>query len=78
MVPAPTPGVVQIPDLVTSMRGARLQVRLDAVGPVDAVPMAIGTAAYRIVQESLTNVLRHAGAAPTVVTVRGAPPTLTT
>ena len=66
----PTPGVEQIRDLVGSMRGTRLPVSLDSCGDLDAVPKPIGTAAYRIVQESLTNVLRHAAAAPTVVHVR--------
>jgi signal transduction histidine kinase len=67
---APTPGIEQITDLVASMRDARLAVTLEECGPLDTVPKPIGIAAYRIVQESLTNVIRHANAAPTAVTVR--------
>jgi signal transduction histidine kinase len=67
---APTPGVEQITALVASMHAAGVAVTLERCGPLDSVPKAVGTAAYRIVQESLTNVIRHAAAAPAVVTVR--------
>jgi signal transduction histidine kinase len=67
---APTPGVEQIADLVAAMRDTRLPVTLQQCGPLDTVPKPIGTAAYRIVQESLTNVIRHAAAAPTLVSVQ--------
>jgi signal transduction histidine kinase len=66
---APTPGVEQITELVASMRDARLPVTLQRRGTLDTVPKPIGTAAYRIVQESLTNMIRHAASAPTVVLV---------
>jgi len=52
---------------VASMSDARLDVTLEQDGSLDAVTKPVGTAAYRIVQESLTNVIRHAGAATTVV-----------
>jgi signal transduction histidine kinase len=56
---APAPDVEQLPRLVADMRSAGLQVELElADGPV---PEVVGGAAYRIVQESLTNVVRHAG-----------------
>ncbi len=67
---APTPGLGQIGDLVTSARNAHLSVSLDVAGPVEAVRVPVGTAAYRIVQESLTNVIRHARAARADVRVR--------
>jgi signal transduction histidine kinase len=67
---APMPGVGEIPELVASVRDAHLPVTLEQSGELDAVPAAVGTAAYRIVQESLTNVLRHADAAPTSVCLR--------
>ncbi len=69
----PTPGVDQLWQLVAATREAGLEVRLAVHGPTDAVPNARGTAAYRIVQESLTNVLRHAGAATASVTVTAGP-----
>jgi signal transduction histidine kinase len=56
---APTPDLHQVTRLVQDMREAGLSVDLD----LDAapVPEVVGGAAYRIVQESLTNVVRHAG-----------------
>ena len=52
------------------MHDANVSVGLVQTGDLRAVPAAVGTAAYRIVQESLTNVARHAGGAPATVTVR--------
>ena len=65
----PTPGLAQIADLVVSTRHAGLPVTLEVAGPVDKVTASVGTAAYRIVQESLTNVMRHAGGAAVTVIV---------
>ena len=58
---APAPDLGRLPDLINSMREAGLSVEL--VNGMDraAVPDIVGGAAYRIVQESLTNVARHAG-----------------
>ncbi len=58
---APQPGLADIPDLVKRLRANGLSVTLEWRGdatPVDAGP---ALATYRIVQESLTNVLKHAG-----------------
>jgi signal transduction histidine kinase len=66
---SPTPGLEQIAQLVASTRHARLPVTLTVDGPVDAVAKPVATAAYRIVQESLTNVLRHAGTATAIVAI---------
>src|SRR4051794_21399481 len=74
---APTPGVEAVAELVASMSDAHLPVTLQQDGALDAIPSPVGTAAYRIVQESLTNVVRHGGSAPTVVTVRVADHRLT-
>jgi signal transduction histidine kinase len=56
----PGPGLADLPLLLDRMRdgGLRLSVTLPEH---DAVPPDVGAVAYRIVQESLTNVLRHAG-----------------
>jgi len=51
-----------LPNLVASMRDAGLDVRLDLNLDERSVPEVIAAAAYRIAQESLTNVVRHAGA----------------
>jgi len=60
---APGPGLSDLPDLVAAMRAAGLEVSLvSAVDPAVRIPVATASAAYRIVQESLTNVVRHAGA----------------
>ncbi len=67
---APTPGIGEIPQLVTTARDAGVSVSLVLDGPTDLVPRPVGIAAYRIVQESLTNIIRHAGAKSAGVTVR--------
>jgi signal transduction histidine kinase len=59
---APVPGAADIPRLAQSTAASGLTVELSMEGPVEAVPGVIGTAAYRVVQESLTNVLRHSRA----------------
>ncbi len=64
----PQPGIERLPDLVDEGRGAGLDVAL-AVDVGVPVPDGPSLAVYRIVQESLTNVLRHAPGAPTTVGV---------
>ncbi|HEX2084273.1 MAG TPA: sensor histidine kinase [Solirubrobacteraceae bacterium] len=58
---APVPGLDDVPRLVERMRAAGLDVGLEVDGDGDPVSDVAGTAAYRIVQEALTNVVRHAG-----------------
>jgi signal transduction histidine kinase len=65
----PTPGLSQVAALVETTRGTRLDVPLTVDGPTAIVPRSVGTAAYRIIQESLTNVLRHANATTARVTI---------
>lgn len=57
---APTPGLEDIPALVVVMREAGMAVDLDLGPNLGELPAAVGAATYRIVQESLTNVARHA------------------
>jgi signal transduction histidine kinase len=57
---SPQPGLEQVGELVASLRAGGLQTRLE-VEPMQ-LPPGIALAVYRIVQESLTNVLKHAGA----------------
>ena len=56
----PQPGIDQLPELVASFRAAGLPVVVESRG-VPAASEALQTAVHRIVQESLTNALRHAG-----------------
>ncbi|MEU7874657.1 histidine kinase [Dactylosporangium sp. NPDC049140] len=58
----PTPGVAGLADLVERMSGTGLEVALAVADTVRALPEAVDRTVYRIVQEALTNVLRHAGA----------------
>jgi signal transduction histidine kinase len=53
--------------LIARMRGAGLQVSCRVAGSPQALPAGVARAAYRIVQEALTNVVRHAGGAPAAV-----------
>jgi signal transduction histidine kinase len=64
----PTPDLAELPLLIETVRSAGLPVEVEVVGQRRALPAAIELAAYRIVQESLTNTLRHAG--PASATVR--------
>jgi signal transduction histidine kinase len=54
-------GLGDIPDLVSAARRSGLDVDLEIVGDLAASGTATGEAGYRIVQEALTNVLRHSG-----------------
>jgi signal transduction histidine kinase len=58
---APRPGLAEVRSLVESTRAAGARVELSVSGALDGVPPVISREGYRIVQESLTNVLRHAG-----------------
>jgi signal transduction histidine kinase len=67
----PQPGMRDLPALVEQMREAGLITTLSVEGEAEPVPAGVDLAAYRLVQEGLTNSLRHAGTgARAVVTVR--------
>ncbi|MFF5971213.1 sensor histidine kinase [Streptomyces sp. NPDC012769] len=59
---APPRGLDDVPELVARAQGMGLDVTLTIEGPRQDVPAAVDRTVYRIVQESLTNVARHAGA----------------
>lgn len=69
---APDPGLADVTALIDGYRLGGLVVDAD-VDPTVDVDRAVGVAIYRIVQESLTNALRHAPGAPCTIAV-GAPP----
>jgi signal transduction histidine kinase len=66
----PTERLDRLPSLVESSRAAGLAVDVVIEGDARPLPPAVDTAAFRIVQESLTNVIRHAGPARATVAVR--------
>jgi len=68
---APAPGLAQVPDLVAAT-GPTVDVTLEMAGAIDDVSRPVGAAAYRVVQEALTNVLRHSGARHATVSVAAA------
>ena len=71
---APLPRLSDIPGLVDNLRAAGLDVALEVTGsPPDHVPPGVELASYRVVQESLTNVVRHAPGARVVVDLDYAP-----
>jgi signal transduction histidine kinase len=62
---APMPNAADIPDLVREFESAGLDVDFELTGDVASLSPAIGLALYRVAQESLSNVVRHAPGAPT-------------
>ncbi len=65
----PTPGLAQLDTLVAGARRAGLETTLTVTGTAVPLPAAADLAAYRIIQESLTNTIRHAGPATATVSV---------
>jgi signal transduction histidine kinase len=70
---APQPTLRELDALVARSRAAGLPVTLEVTGDPRPLPPGKDLAAYRVIQEALTNAIKHAGAAPTSVTVRWEP-----
>src|SRR5438067_1614233 len=72
----PQPGLGDLPQLVTQVREAGLPVELSIEGERRELPVGLELSAFRIVQEALTNALKHAGDARATVRVRYGPDSL--
>jgi signal transduction histidine kinase len=66
---APQPGLDQVEDLVARVRDTGMPVELTVSGAPRSVPSGVELAAYRVVQEALTNAVKHAAGATAAVTV---------
>ncbi|HEX6232016.1 MAG TPA: sensor histidine kinase [Jiangellaceae bacterium] len=69
----PQPGLAELPELVEQLSIAGLKVTVSVEGHQRPLPLGIDLTAYRIVQEALTNTLKHAGTDYADVLVRYAP-----
>lgn len=70
---APQPSLARLDDLVGQVRAAGLPVEVHVEGERTDLPPGVDLSAYRIVQEALTNALKHAGPARARVVLRYAP-----
>jgi len=66
---APHPGLAQLDRLVEQVRSAGLTVEVHSAAAVPPLPPGVDLAAYRIVQEALTNSLKHASASTAVIEI---------
>lgn len=66
----PQPGLGDVTTLVTKCRDAGLDVRVRTDGDVRPLPSGVELAAYRIIQEALTNTMKHAGPARAEIRIR--------
>jgi signal transduction histidine kinase len=70
---APAPSLARLTELTSRAQDAGLVVRVTSEGEAPDLPSTVDQAAYRIIQESLTNVARHAGASTVVVRINYEP-----
>jgi signal transduction histidine kinase len=66
----PAAGLALLDTLIERVRTSGLDVRMSVQGQARALPITVDLAAYRIIQEALTNVIRHAGGATTSLELR--------
>ncbi|MCJ1679927.1 histidine kinase [Streptomyces sp. APSN-46.1] len=74
---APQPGIGALPALLERVRGSGLAVAYERTGSVRVLPAALEATVHRVVQEALTNVVKHAGASEAVVRLEYGPQALT-
>jgi signal transduction histidine kinase len=73
----PQPALSDVPALVAGYRDAGLEVRLQTDGEPRTLPSGVELAAFRIIQEALTNTIKHAGPARAEIRIAYAPDALT-
>jgi signal transduction histidine kinase len=66
---SPQPGLAQLERLIEQLRRAGLQIELTVEGQPRPLAQGVDLSAYRIIQEALTNVVKHAAGASTTVTL---------
>ncbi|MEU9033866.1 histidine kinase [Streptomyces sp. NPDC048352] len=74
---SPQPGIAGLAELVDRVRAGGLRVSYERTGAVRELPAALEATVHRVVQEALTNVVRHAGAAAVEVRLEYGPRELT-
>jgi signal transduction histidine kinase len=67
---SPVPGLADLDSLLAEVTNAGLAVRLRVEGTPSPLPAGVDLSGYRIVQEALTNVVKHAGPAQAQVMIR--------
>ncbi|HYZ30320.1 MAG TPA: histidine kinase, partial [Thermoleophilaceae bacterium] len=72
----PQPSLARLDDLIDRVRASGLRVSVAVDGPARPLAAGLDLSAYRIVQEALTNVVRHAGASQATVTIAYLPQAL--
>ncbi|WP_206310762.1 histidine kinase [Streptomyces sp. A1547] len=73
----PQPGIEELPGLLERVRGSGPQVAYERTGSVRTLPAALEATVHRVVQEALTNVVKHAGASTVSVRLDYGPQALT-
>ncbi|NUR71365.1 MAG: sensor histidine kinase [Hamadaea sp.] len=67
---SPNPDLSRVDDLIEQAGAAGLKVEVETLGPRQTLPATVGLSAYRIIQEALTNVMRHSSARTATLVVQ--------
>lgn len=67
---APQPGLARLDQLLEEFRRAELPIEVEVAGEPRELPSGVDLSAFRIIQEALTNVVKHAGQVPVTVILR--------
>jgi signal transduction histidine kinase len=73
---APAPTLADLDDLVDNVRGAGIPIDMACTGTTSSLPQGLELSVYRIVQEALTNVVKHAPSASTWISIDRRPDTI--